>query len=92
MGTGTIEEYFAFGRDIALLDMMCHQANDFQVTEDEWQRLRQNIDRFHEDGRCVIFVGYEWSGMTPGGGDRNVMFKRRRRRRCTARRTPRSTT
>jgi hypothetical protein len=75
VGTGTIEEYFAFGRDIALLDMMCHQANDFQVTEDEWQRLRRNIDRFHEDGRCVIFVGYEWSGMTPGGGDRNVMFK-----------------
>ena len=55
--------------------MMCHQANDFQVTEDEWQRLRREIDRFHEDGRCVIFVGYEWSGMTPGGGDRNVMYK-----------------
>jgi hypothetical protein len=75
VGTGTIEEYFAFGRDVALLDMMCHQANDFQVTEDQWQELRRNIDRFHEDGRCVIFVGYEWSGMTPGGGDRNVMYK-----------------
>jgi Protein of unknown function (DUF3604) len=75
VGTGTIEEYFAFGREIALLDMMCHQANDFQVTDDEWMRLRREIDRFHEDGRCVIFVGYEWSGMTPGGGDRNVMFR-----------------
>jgi hypothetical protein len=75
VGTGTIEEYFAFGRDLALLDMMCHQANDFQVTEEEWQRLRREIDRFHQDGRCVIFVGYEWSGMTPGGGDRNVMFR-----------------
>ncbi|MEX2148427.1 MAG: DUF3604 domain-containing protein [Candidatus Rokuibacteriota bacterium] len=75
VGTGTIEEYFAFGRDVALLDMMCHQANDFQVTEGEWQRLRAEIDRFHADGRCVIFVGYEWSGMTPGGGDRNVMFR-----------------
>jgi hypothetical protein len=75
VGTGTIEEYFAFGRDVALLDMMCHQANDFQVTESEWQRLRAEIDRFHADGRCVIFVGYEWSGMTPGGGDRNVMFR-----------------
>jgi hypothetical protein len=75
VGTGTIEEYFAFGRDVALLDMMCHQANDFQVTDEEWQRLRREIDRFHEDGRCVIFVGYEWSGMTPGGGDRNVMYR-----------------
>src|SRR5262245_27642243 len=75
VGTGTIEEYFAFGREIALLDMMCHQANDFQVTDDEWLRLRREIDRFHQNGRCVIFVGYEWSGMTPGGGDRNVMFR-----------------
>jgi hypothetical protein len=75
VGTGTIEEYFAFGRELALLDMMCHQANDFQVTDDEWMRLRREIDRFHEDGRCVIFIGYEWSGMTPGGGDRNVMFR-----------------
>jgi hypothetical protein len=75
VGTGTIEEYFTFGRDVALLDVMCHQANDFQVTEDEWQRLRRQIERFHADGRCVIFVGYEWSGMTPGGGDRNVMFR-----------------
>jgi len=75
VGTGTIEEYFAFGREVALLDMMCHQANDFQVTDEEWLRLRREIDRFHEDGRCVIFVGYEWSGMTPGGGDRNVMFR-----------------
>jgi hypothetical protein len=75
VGTGTIEEYFAFGREVALLDMMCHQANDFQVTDEEWRRLRREIDRFHEDGRCVIFVGYEWSGMTPGGGDRNVMFR-----------------
>jgi hypothetical protein len=75
VGTGTIEEYFAFGREVALLDMMCHQANDFQVTDEEWQRLRREIARFHENGRCVIFIGYEWSGMTPGGGDRNVMFR-----------------
>ena len=75
VGTGTIDEYFAFGRDVALLDMMSHQANDFQVTEEEWQRLKDEIERYHEDGRCVIFVGYEWSGMTPGGGDRNVMYR-----------------
>ena len=62
VGTGTIEEYFAFGREIALLDMMCHQANDFQVTDEEWRRLRREIERFHENRRCVIFVGYEWSG------------------------------
>ena len=75
VGTGTIDEYFAFGRDVALLDMMSHQANDFQVTEEQWRQLKAEIERYHEDGRCVIFVGYEWSGMTPGGGDRNVMYR-----------------
>ena len=75
VGTGTIEEYFAFGRDVALLDVMCHQANDFQVTEEEWQELRRQTERFHQDGRCVIFLGWEWSGMTSGGGDRNVIFR-----------------
>jgi len=46
------------------------QANDFQVTEEDGSGCAARIDRFHQDGRCVIFVGYEWSGMTPGGGDR----------------------
>jgi hypothetical protein len=45
VGTGTIDEYFAFGRDVALLDMMSHQANDFQVTEEEWRRLKGEIER-----------------------------------------------
>jgi hypothetical protein len=75
VGTGTIEEYFTFGRDVALLDAMCHQANDFQVTQAVWDELGRQIARFHEDGRCVILGGYEWSGMTPGGGDRNVLFR-----------------
>ncbi|MBI1733905.1 MAG: DUF3604 domain-containing protein [Candidatus Rokubacteria bacterium] len=75
VGTGTIEEYFTFGRDVALLDAMCHQANDFQVTAAEWDSLKRETARFHENGRCVVLLGYEWSGMTPGGGDRNVIFR-----------------
>jgi hypothetical protein len=75
VGTGTLDEYFAFGRDIALLDAMAHQANDFQVTAEHWQRLREAVGRVHEDGRTVVLMGYEWSGTTPGGGDRNVLFR-----------------
>lgn len=75
VGTGTVEEYFTFGRAVALLDVMCHQGNDFQVTAEDWQHLRQEVERFHRDGRLVVFHGYEWSGMTPGGGDRNVIFR-----------------
>jgi hypothetical protein len=75
VGTGTIAEYFTFGRDVALLDVMCHQGNDFQVTADEWEQLKRETARFHADGWCVVLLGYEWSGMTPGGGDRNVIFR-----------------
>ncbi|MBI2216314.1 MAG: hypothetical protein HYU51_03360 [Candidatus Rokubacteria bacterium] len=75
VGTGTLDEYFTFGRDVALLDAMCHQANDFQVSGEQWQRLGETVGRYHEDGRSVVLMGYEWSGMTPGGGDRNVVFK-----------------
>lgn len=75
VGTGTVAEYFAFGRDVALLDAMCHQGNDFQVTAEEWRRVREETARFHEDGRLVVLLGWEWSGMTPAGGDRNVIFR-----------------
>lgn len=75
VGTGTIADYYAYGRDVALLDAICHQGNDFQVTREEWQRLREETERFNEDGRYAVLLGWEWSGMTPAGGDRNVIFR-----------------
>jgi len=30
---------------------------------------------YNGDGKFVIFPGYEWSGNTGLGGDRNVMFR-----------------
>lgn len=74
IGTGSMEEYNAFARDVSLCDMICHQSNDFQVTDAVWRRLLDSTRAFHEDGRFVVFLGYEWSGMTAGGGDRNVLF------------------
>ncbi len=75
VGTGTEVEYFAFGRDWANLDVMCHQGNDFQMTDEDWRRLNEVVRQFHEDGRFVVFPGYEWSANTPAGGDRNVMYR-----------------
>ena len=75
VGTGTIADYYSYGRDVALLDAICHQGNDFQVTADEWRLVREETARFHEDGRYVVLLGWEWSGMTPAGGDRNVIFR-----------------
>jgi len=75
IGTGTEEEYFAFGRDVARLDIISHQGNDFQISDALWASLNETTRRFHEEGRYVVFPGYEWSGNTPVGGDHNVFYR-----------------
>lgn len=74
VGTGTEEEYFTFGCDVARLDFTSHQGNDFQVTDEDWRRLNEAVRAFHQDGKFVVFPGYEWSANTPAGGDRNVFY------------------
>jgi len=74
VGTGTVEEYLSFGRDVAALDFISHCANDFQITKAHWQEIKDGIRRFHETGSYVTFLAYEWSGNTPAGGDHNVYY------------------
>ncbi len=76
VGTGTAETYFRFARDIAAVDFCAHAANDFQVTQAHWTDLCQQVKTYHQPGRFVTFLGYEWSGSTPAGGDHNVYFLR----------------
>ncbi len=73
VGSGTVEDYFAFARDYAFLDVASHQGNDFQITKAFWKRLNAVTRRFNRAGRFVTFPGYEWSGNTGLGGDRNVL-------------------
>ncbi|MCP4623822.1 MAG: DUF3604 domain-containing protein [bacterium] len=75
IGVGAAKEYFEFARDRAFLDVTSHQANDFQVNQAFWQYLNQLTREFQQDGHFVAFPGYEWSGNTGVGGDRNVFFK-----------------
>jgi hypothetical protein len=76
VGSGSAHDYFAFARDQALLDVVGHQGNDFQITEAFWEELNELTRAFHEPGRFVTMPGYEWSGNTGVGGDRNVFFRR----------------
>jgi hypothetical protein len=75
LGTNTAREYFEFGRDKAHLDVMSHQANDFQITGGFWRQLNQLTAEFDRPGRFVCIPGYEWSANTAVGGDRNVHFR-----------------
>jgi hypothetical protein len=74
IGTNAAEDYFAFARDTAFIDMVGHQGNDFQITAAFWSELNGLYERFDEPGRFVTIPGYEWSGNTALGGDRNVFF------------------
>lgn len=74
IGTNSARELIEFGRDLAFLDAMSHQGNDFQITTPFWQELNRLTAEYNDNGRFIIFPGYEWSGNTGLGGDRNVMY------------------
>ena len=74
IGTNTAELYFQFGRDIAYLDVIGHQANDFQVTKELWEHFNYLSEKYYEPNKFVTLFGYEYSANTGLGGDRNVYF------------------
>ena len=74
LGTNSAADYFTFGRDRAFLDACAHQGNDFQMTDTFWIDLNKVTAHFNKDGTFVTLPGYEWSGNTALGGDRNVYF------------------
>ncbi|MEQ8333914.1 DUF3604 domain-containing protein [Nisaea sp.] len=74
IGTGSAREYFAFARDRAWVDACGHQGNDFQISDEFWAELNRITAEFDAPGSFVAMPGYEWSGNTALGGDRNVFF------------------
>ncbi|MXX65975.1 MAG: DUF3604 domain-containing protein [Chloroflexi bacterium] len=74
VGTLDAADYFRFARDDAFVEFVGHQANDFQITNEFLARLGQLTAALHQPGRFVPFFGWEWSGNTTTGGDRNVHF------------------
>lgn len=75
IGVTTARQYFDFARNCAFLDATGHQANDFQVNNSFWAHLNELSAEYNDEGRFVVLPGYEWSGNTGVGGDRNVYFR-----------------
>ena len=75
IGMGTAESYFRYARDQAFIDIVGHQGNDFQITDAFWAELNRLTAEFDAPGRFVCLPGYEWSGNTGMGGDRNIFFR-----------------
>jgi Protein of unknown function (DUF3604) len=76
MGMGSAEAYFRYARDAAFIDMVGHQGNDFQITDAFWKKLNRLTAEFDQPGKFVCLPGYEWSGNTGMGGDRNIFYRR----------------
>ena len=74
VGVGTPVEYFAYARDLAAIDFTTHQGNDFILSDADLEEVRLAAKEHNEPGRFAAFFGWEWSGPTGTGGDRNVMF------------------
>lgn len=75
VGINTSRQYFEFARNQAVLDATSHQANDFHINKAFWKHINELTAEFNEEGTFVTFPGYEWSGNTAVGGDRNVYFR-----------------
>ena len=73
IGTNSARDFYEFARDKAFLDVCVHQGNDFQITSKFWNWLNELSAEFTQDGRFIVFPGWEWSGNTGLGGDRNVL-------------------
>ena len=73
---GAADAYFRYARDAAFIDMVGHQGNDFQITDAFWKELNRLTAEFDVPGRFVCLPGYEWSGNTGMGGDRNIFYRR----------------
>ncbi|MBO6950225.1 MAG: DUF3604 domain-containing protein [Rhodospirillales bacterium] len=74
VGIGTPDEYFAYARDLAAIDFTTHQGNDFILSDADLEEVRQAAIKHNQPGRFAAFFGWEWSGPTGTGGDRNVLF------------------
>jgi len=75
IGTNSAHDLMVFARDHAFLDAMSHQGNDFQITTPFWNELNRLSAEFNVNGKFIMFPGYEWSGNTGLGGDRNVLYR-----------------
>ncbi len=77
-GSATPEEQFLYARDVAALDVMSLTDHDHwgMLFLDQhpatWDEIRQLTRRFHQPGRFVTVLGYEWTNWVHG--HRHVLY------------------
>jgi len=77
-GTGMPEDYFVYARDVSALDVVALTDHDhwgilpLAQSPDLWEEIRAQTQRFHEPGRFVTLLGFEWTSWVHG--HRHVLY------------------
>ena len=77
-GTGTPEDYFRYARDVAGLDVVALTDHDhwgmqpLDAHPELWERIGASGAAFHDPGRFVTLLGYEWTSWIHG--HRHVLY------------------
>jgi hypothetical protein len=77
-GTGTPDDYFRYARDVAGLDVVALTDHDhwgirfIDQNPEMWREIRRATKHFHEPGRFVTVLGYEWTSWLQG--HRHVLY------------------
>jgi len=77
-GTGTVEDYYLYARDVAALDVAALTDHDhwgvlpLETHPEMWDEIKAEARRFHDPGRFVTLLGYEWTSWIHG--HRHVLY------------------
>jgi hypothetical protein len=77
-GTGLPEDYFRYARDVSALDVVALSDHDHWGLEfldmhpSLWSELGETTRRFHEPGRFVTLLAFEWTSWA--WGHRHVLY------------------
>ncbi|MES2071601.1 MAG: hypothetical protein V4488_14695 [Pseudomonadota bacterium] len=74
VGTNSPAYNAAYARDIGGIDVLGYTANDFQITDENWQLGVATVEEFNQAGKFVCYPVQEWCGSSTAGGDHNVVF------------------
>lgn len=76
-GTGKLDRYFHQLRNEVMLDFAATGDHDhlWETPEALWRETCRAVKHWHDPGRFVTFLGYEWAKWRRNGdGDRNVYY------------------
>ncbi|MBN2382766.1 CehA/McbA family metallohydrolase [bacterium] len=75
-GSGSVDDYFTYARDVAALDFTALTDHDFHgfkpLKGENWALTKKAVQHYHQDGFFVVFLGYEWTSWR--FGHRNVYY------------------